>query len=113
AVAQQDEAEVRLASGDVENAIVLLESDLRTIEEIAAEAPRNRYYQYLRIQHLELLEEAYYSIEDISARDPRKAAAVARKIRDLAKEFLSSDAADSAARINIAIIESEGVIPLL
>jgi hypothetical protein len=85
---------------------------LKTIEEITAAAPRNRYYQYLRIQHMELLAESYYSIEDMSAGDPRKAA-VNRKIRDLAKEFLASDPADSGARINMASVESASVLALV
>ncbi|HEV2202715.1 MAG TPA: serine/threonine-protein kinase [Bryobacteraceae bacterium] len=112
AVAEQNEAEVRVASGDVEMAIFVLGSALRTIEEIVAAAPANRYYQYLRIQHLELLEEAYYSIEDMSAGDFPKAVQVDRRIRNLARDFLASDRADNAARMNMAMVQVEGVIPL-
>jgi hypothetical protein len=113
AVTQQDEAEVRLAAGDAERAIGLLQTALQTIEEITSAAPRNRYYQYLRIQHLELLEEAYYSIEDISAGDPRKAAAVDRRIRELVREFLASDPADNSGRVNIATFLAEGTLALI
>jgi tetratricopeptide (TPR) repeat protein len=113
AIALQDEAMVHLASGNVQKGIDILERALQIIRAITAVDPRNRYYQYLLSQHMGALAEAYYSLDEVSAGDPRKSAAVQSERLEATRQYVAVDPGDKGALSKIAIVESESALSMM
>lgn len=113
AIAQQDEGTLHTDTGDPEKGAALLARVVQEFEELSAAEPRNRLYQRVLGASMGVLAEAHYSIEVVSVGDARKSAAVHQKRRALCRHLFDSDPADGAARIDLAIAESESANALI
>jgi serine/threonine protein kinase len=113
AVARHDEGGMRTDMGDPEGGVAVLERVSRSTEELMAAEPRNRNYKRFYGAHLGGLAQAYYSLEEFSTGDARKAAVVHEKRRAHCQRLVDSDPADGVARIDMAIAESESAPPMM